>query len=666
MSLYNAIDRKAVDLGKLSVEMTTVAGSGHPSSALSLAHLVAVLLYKVMRWDPKDPWNPTSDRLVLSEGHAVPILYAALADLGATITDIGKAHDRGAGRPLTRDEVMRLREIDSPIDGHPNPQCGVPFFDAATGSLGQGLSVAAGLGSAARMDASTALSTGTERNIFCLIGDGESREGQIWEAMDFIADHALTNVIPIFNCNELAQSDWVSPQQSAETLAKKAEAFGFIARIVDGHDPEKLMRAFSELNVIKNGNRPFAVIARTIKGWGAAAEQGMGKHGTPVKKDKLKSIFAELDQTAKDLGVADMDASVVSSQLSVVKPKATDNGQRTTDNPIKLAEFKEGLAMSGLDKDFAANKPIAPRKAYGAALVALGAASDRVIALDADVKNSTYAEWFYKKYPQRFLECKIAEQNMVSVAAGVAAAGKIPFCSTFAKFFERAYDQIEMAIISGANIKLTGSHAGVTLAADGPSQMSLPDVAFFRSFTRVKDYAGRPAMTYFFPADAVSTYRCTELMANIDGACYQRTLRAETPHLYKPDETFEVGGFKVLREGKDLCFVSAGYMVHECIAVADELAKNGRKATVIDAYSLPLKTEDVLRIAARSGGTIVTVEDNYTGGLDAELAIAIANNGDEITLRNLYVTRLPKSGKEPDDVLQFVGLDRKRILDAVS
>ena len=655
MSLNNAIDRKAVDLGKLSVEMTTTAGSGHPSTALSLAHLVAVLLYKVMRWDPKDPWNPNSDRLVLSEGHAVPILYAALADLGATITDIGKSHDRSAGRPMTRDDVMRLREIDSPIDGHPNPQCGVPFFDAATGSLGQGLSVAAGLGSAARMDK-------VDRNIFCLIGDGESREGQIWEAMDFVADHALTNVIPIFNCNELAQSDWVSPQQSAETLAKKAEAFGFIARIVDGHDPEKLMRAFSELNVIKNGNRPFAVIARTIKGWGAAAEQGMGKHGTPVKKDKLKSIFAELDQTAKDLGVADFK---IDGELKVTPP-SNNKPQTGNTSPIKVAPFQEGLALSGLDKDYAAKKPIAPRKAYGAALVALGAASDRVVALDADVKNSTYAEWFYKKYPERFLECKIAEQNMVSVAAGVAAAGKIPFCSTFAKFFERAYDQIEMAIISGANVKLTGSHAGVTLAADGPSQMSLPDVAFFRTFTRVKDYAGRAAMTYFFPADAVSTYRCTELMANIDGACYQRTLRAETAHLYKPDETFEAGGFKVLREGKDVCFVSAGYMVHECLAVADELAKSGRKATVIDAYSLPLKADDVLRIAARSGGTIVTVEDNYTGGLDAELAIAIANNGDEITLRNLYVQRLPKSGKEPEDVLKFVGLDRKRILEAVS
>jgi transketolase len=656
MSLKNAIDKKAVDLGKLSVEMTTSAGSGHPSTALSLAHLVAVLMYKVMRWDPRDPWNPNSDRLVLSEGHAVPIIYAALADLGATITDIGKVHDRSAGRPMTREDALRLREIDSPIDGHPHPQVGVPFFDAATGSLGQGLSVAAGLGSAARMDK-------VDRNIFCLIGDGESREGQIWEAMDFVADHALTNVIPIFNCNELAQSDWVSPQQSAETLAKKAEAFGFIARIVDGHDPEKLLRTFSELNVIKNGNRPFAVIARTVKGWGADAEQGMGKHGTPVKKDKMKEIFAELDKTAKELGVENYQ---LDGELKVTPPPKPQ-AEIAERKPIKVASFQDGLAMVGLDKDFAAGKGIAPRKAYGAALVALGAADPRVIGLDADVKNSTYAEWFYKKYPDRFLECKIAEQNMVSVAVGAAAAGKIPFASTFAKFFERAYDQVEMGIISGANIKLTGSHAGVTLAADGPSQMSLPDVAFFRSFAHVTNYNGRPAVSYFFPSDAVSTYRCTELMANLDGACYQRTLRAETPLLYKPDDTdFTVGGFKVLREGKDLCFVSAGYMVHECLKVADELAKSGRRATVIDAYSMPLNTEEVLKVAARSGGMIVTVEDNYTGGLDAEMSIAIANADDDFTLKNLFVRKIPKSGREPDDVLTFLNLDRKAILEAVT
>lgn len=253
---------------------------------------------------------------------------------------------------------------------------------------------------------------------------------------------------------------------------------------------------------------------------------------------------------------------------------------------------------------------------------------------------------------------------MISVAAGAAAAGKIPFCSTFAKFVERAYDQVEMAINSGANFKITGSHAGVTLAADGPSQMSLPDVAFFRSFCHVKNYAGETAVRYFFPADAVSCFKITELMANVQGCCYQRTLRAETKALYKNDETFEVGGFKVLREGKDACFVSAGYMVHECLKAADELAKNGRKAAVIDAYSMPLKVEGVLEVAARSGGRIITVEDNYTGGLDAEIATAIAQRGDDITVKAMFAGRIPKSGREPDDVLGYLGLGVKGIVEA--
>src|SRR4051794_33980174 len=241
MSFEAAVNRKAIDIGKLSVEMTTAAGSGHPSTALSLAHLVTVLMYHQMRYDPKDPWNPTSDRLVLSEGHAVPIIYAAMADLGVTI---GKT--KSESRPMTREDAMSLRAIESPIDGHPNPGLGVHFFDAATGSLGQGLSVSAGLAAAARMDK-------IDKRIYCLIGDGEAREGQIWEAMDFIADHVLTNCVPIFNCNELAQSDWVSAQQSAEVIAKKADAYGFVARMIDGHDAGQIKKALNEIHVIKNG-----------------------------------------------------------------------------------------------------------------------------------------------------------------------------------------------------------------------------------------------------------------------------------------------------------------------------------------------------------------------------------------------------------------------------
>ena len=649
MSFESAVNRKAIDIGKLAVEMTTAAGSGHPSTSLSLTHLVTELMYHQMRWDPRDPWNPASDRLVLSEGHAVPIIYAALADLGAAI---GK--NKAESRPMTRQDAMDLRAIASPIDGHPNPQLGVHFFDAATGSLGQGLSVAAGLGAAAQMDK-------IDRNIYCIIGDGESREGQIWEAADFVVDHALTNVVPIFNCNDLAQSDYVSPQQSYQGLADKLHAFGFVVRVVDGHDPRDISNALNELHVIQNGQRPLAIVARTVKGWGASAEQGTGKHGTPVKKDKLNDVLSELDRTARDLGVADykMNGELKISAITAKAP-AREN------KPIKIKPFAEGLAAVGLDKELSAGKGVAPRKAYGAALVALGEADKRIVGLDADVKNSTHAEWFAKKFPAQYLECKIAEQNMISVAAGVSAAGKIPFCSTFAKFVTRAYDQVEMAIISGANLKVTGSHAGVTLAADGPSQMSLPDVAFFRSFCHTKNYNGQPACRYFFPSDAVSCYKITELMANVDGCCYQRTLRADTKILYKPEEQFEVGGFKVLREGKDACFVAAGYMIHECLRAADELAKSGRKVAVIDAYSLPLKTDGILEIAARSGGRIITVEDNYTGGLDAEIAVAIADSGASIKLKSLIVEQIPKSGREPDDVLNYLGLGSKQILASIS
>jgi transketolase len=648
MSFESAVNRKAIDISKLSIEMTTAAGSGHPSTALSLAHLVTVLMYHQMRWDPKDPWNGASDRLVLSEGHAVPIIYAAYADIGGYI---GKS--KAEGRPMTRADALSLRAIDSPIDGHPHPQVGFPFADAATGSLGQGLSVAAGLASAAGMD-------GLDRNIYVLIGDGESREGQVWEAADFVVDHGLTHVVPIFNCNELAQSDWVSPQQSFEGLAAKLAAYGFVVRVIDGHDPHEIREALGELPVIQNGHRPLAIVARTVKGWGAHSEQGTGKHGTPVKKDKLPQTLGELEQTARDLGVGEYK---VDGELKIADFKAA--APVRDHKPIKAAPFAEGLAKVGMDKDLAAGKPISTRRAYGAALVALGEADKRVVALDADVKNSTYAEWFAHKFPAQYVECKIAEQNMINAAAGLSAGGKIPFCSTFAKFVMRAYDQLEMAVISGANIKVTGSHAGVTLAADGPSQMSLPDVAFVRSFCHAKNFNGRPAMTYFFPSDAVSCYKVTELMANLDGCCYQRTLRADTKALYKPEETFEAGGYKVVREGKDVTLVSAGYMVHECLAAADELAKTGKKATVIDAYSLPLKDGGILEIAARGGGRIITVEDNYSGGLDVEIATQIAQGGAGIKLKSLFVQHIPKSGREPREVLDYLGLGVKAILAAV-
>ncbi len=657
MSFSDAVNAKAIEIGKLAVEMTTAAGSGHPSTALSLAHLVTVLMYHQMRYDPKRPNDPGSDRLVLSEGHAVPIVYAACADLGVEMgKKVGDTKEPNL-RSMTRDDAMQLRAIDSPVDGHPNPQVGFPFFDAATGSLGQGLSIAAGLGSAAKIDSA-------DRIAYCIIGDGESREGQIWEACDYIVDHALTNVVPIFNCNSLAQSDYVSPQQSSEVTAEKLAAHGFVVRIIDGHDPDAIKRTLDELPVVRNGQRPMAIVAETVKGWGMADEQGLGHHGKPVPEKELKKILGELDETADGLGV---EGYSFNGELKIPSPPKPANIKRGPGlGEIKAGDFMAAMEAAEYGENVKKGK-LAPRKAYGAALVALGKADERIVGLDCDVKNSTYAELFAKQFQTRFEECRIAEQNMVSVAAGMSSAGKIPFCSTFAKFFVRAYDQIEMAVIGGANLKMTGSHAGVTLASDGPSQMSLPDMAFFRSFAHVKNFNGRPAVTTFFPSDAVSCYRLTELMANLDGACYQRTIREDLATVYEPDDTdFKERGHRLVREGADLVFVSAGYMLHECLRVADELAKHGTKASVVDAYTLPLDCGPILEFADKHGGKIVTVEDNYTGGLDAELAVAIATTGSGVKLQNLYVKTLPKSGRTPEAVLDYLDLGAKQILAAVS
>ena len=642
MSFADAVQHKAVTIGKMAIEMTSSAGSGHPSTALSLAHLVTVLMYHEMRYDPKEPDNLRADRLVLSEGHAVPIIYAAMADIGV----VGKFN--GKMRPMTRDDAMTLRAIDSPVDGHPHPQLGMPFFDAATGSLGQGLSVAAGLGFAAKLDNSP-------RNVFVLIGDGESREGQIWEACDFIVDNGLTNVVPIFNCNALAQSDWVSPQQSSERLAEKLDAYGFAVRVIDGHDPVAIKQTFDELHVIQNGKRPLAIVAETVKGWGVETDQGMGHHGKPVSDPK--EAIAELEKTLQDLTAGDPP----SEELKLPGAPKGEDVEKGKVGGIKPVSYSEAMKAQG--KGDKIGGKFAPRQAYGVALVALGDASKRVIGADADVKNSTHAEDFYKKYPERFMENRISEQNMVSAAAGAASGGFVPFVSTFAKFFERAYDQIGMAIVGGSNLKLTGSHAGVTLASDGPSQMSLPDVAFFRSFCHVKNFNGRPAVSYFFPADAVATYACTTLMANLDGCCYQRTIREALPAIYKADDTdFEVGGVRVIREGKDFTFCSAGYMLHEVLKACDE---HKLDATVLDCYSMPMKTDVVLQHAERTNGKIVTVEDNYTGGIDAEIALAIAKAGKGYTLKNLYVRQIPKSGRTPDAVLDYLHLDSKAIAAAV-
>jgi transketolase len=640
--ISRALQAKAIELGKLAIKATTSAGSGHPTTALSLAHLTAVLMYRMMRWDPAEPNSPGSDRLVLSEGHAVPIIYAACADLGVTITP------DSAKRPMTMDDLMALRSIDSPIDGHPNPMLGFPFFDAATGSLGQGLSVAAGLAAAARIN-------GLDKTVYCIIGDGESREGQIWEAMDFIADHALTQVVAIMNCNTLGQSDFVAKGQHWQELQRKAEAFNWSAIVVDGHDPlaiEKTLQRRIELGA----GRPLCVIARTVKGWGVPSLAGMGHHGTPVTQHHLAAALADLDRKSKELGVADLSPTDIRTALQIPSPPKTSAIAKKV-SPVGVedavtADPKIAAALSEKGK-------MSPRRAFGLALKALGAADPSVVALDADVKNSTYALDFAKAYPDRYFEARIAEQNMISAAAGMASGGMIPFASTFGRFLERAFDQIEMAIVGGANLKLIGTHVGVTLASDGPSQMALADISFMRSFAHSVDSRGNPAITVLTPSDAVSAYALVLEMSRFPSACYLRVVRADLPFLYDADTEFPFGGHKVLREGSPsgprVVLVACGYMVHSCLKAAKDLATDGIDVAVVDAYSLPMDTAPVLALAG-SEGMILAVEDSHTGGIGSELAEAAAARTDAPHVQSLTVKKMPKSGRTPDDVLRYVHL----------
>jgi len=631
MSFADAVDYKARELCRHAVRMTAAAGSGHPSSATSLAHITVVLMYHKMRYDLANPWNPHSDRLVLSEGHAVPIIYAAYADLGGVV-----GIDPKNARKLTVDDLDGLREIDSLLDGHPNPAVGFPFFDAATGSLGQGISVACGLGLAARLD-------GSDRTIYVLCGDGESREGQIWEALDFIADCGLTNVRVIFNCNGMGQSDYVSGQQSPETLARKVEAYGLHAVTVDGHDAEAVSKA---LSLDPPEGKPVVVIARTIKGWGVPELQVVGYHGKPLSGD-------EAEKALESLALPDSPPDM---QLCPAMPKGEiDEPDR---RPIAMPDPDFAALAADQKKlaDSAAKGKLATRHAYGLTLRALGQASERVVALDGDVSNSTFSRFFAEKFPDRYFEGRIAEQNMCSAAAGLAAAGKIAFANSFAKFLVRAYDQIEMAAYTCANLKIVGSHSGVSLGADGPSQMGVVDAAFFGSLASVTTPKGQPGAVVLNPCDAVSTYKLAVAMANHDGLVYMRTLRPATPIVYEPAEPFDLMGQKVLAEGGDLAIVAWGYMVHEAQKAAETLAADGIACRIVDAYSLPLGEDFLEASGVADGLPLLVVEDNYAGGLSSAVAVAAGRSG-RIRLDVMGPERMPKSGKSADDVLAYVGLD---------
>lgn len=642
MTALAGVHLKAAELGKYAVHMVTRAGSGHSSSALSILHIVIELMYNRMRWEPGDPRHAAADRLVLSEGHAVPIVYAAYADLKGVVGP-------EPGTPLPISELNSLRARDSVLDGHPNPAEGVPFFDAATGSLGQGLSAAAGLALAARHDK-------TARRVYCIIGDGESREGQIWEALDFIVDHKLTNVCAIFNSNDEGQAGHVSSQQSTEHLARKLIAFGWEAVTIDGHDPAAIAGA---LDQFEKATRPFAIVAKTVKGWGVDAFRQGNWHGKPLPADQLEAADASLDRVAKERG-----ASGGTPMPATVKhaPSGPRRIERPNPTSVSWPSMNEALSAAGLDSALKSRK-LATRRVYGIALKVAGDVLPQVCAVDGDVSNSTFSEIFGKAHPDRFFECKIAEQNMVTVAVGLAAAGYIPFANTFAKFFARAYDQIEMANITRANIKLVGSHSGITLAADGPSQMGLVDVAYFRAFGTVRgDDRKSPLCWSLQPADAYAAYAMTRAMVETHGMCYMRTHRPDVPFLYDEKTKFELGGLNVVRGGDDLALVASGYMVHEALTAAELLAKQNIRAAVIDAYCLPVDEASLVSAIQRAGGVAVTCEDNYGGGLSSVVAEAAARSGD-IRVDSVHCSRIPKSCRTPDEILDYCGVSAPQIAD---
>src|SRR5947207_9198092 len=608
-ALKNVATRLRID----SIRSTSEAASGHPTSCCSMADLTAALFFAEMRFDPKDPHNPDADRFVLSKGHAAPILYAAWAEAGA--------FDRG--------ELLKLRRLDSNLEGHPTPR--LPFVDVATGSLGQGICAAIGIALNARR-------IGSSYRTYVLLGDGESAEGSVWEAADAAATAGLDNLCGMTDVNALGQSRPTMWTHDMAQFENRWRAFGWHAVVVDGHDVAAILDAFDSAR--RTSGRPTMILARTIKGKGVSFVEGRdGWHGKPFKKgEEMDRAIAELEK--QFVPVPDRVPSLASQ---IEKPKAIAR-EEVAPGPPAPPSYKIG-------------DPVATREAFGAALVKLGEVDSRIVALDADVKNSTFSAKFEKKFPDRFFEAFIAEQVMVGAAMGLAARGAIPFAATFACFLTRAADFARMAAIGSNNIKLVGSHAGVSIGEDGPSQMALEDLAIFRA---------EPNCTVLYPSDAVSTERLLALMAHRPGPAYMRTSRPKTPVLYGNDETFAIGGLKILRESGDdvATVIGAGVTVFEALNAHEELASSGTRGRVIDLYSVaPIDREALVAAGRATGGHLITVEDHYAaGGVGDAVAAAVAVAG--MVVHRLAVREIPRSGT-PEELLDRFGISARHIVSAV-
>ena len=602
MDKKKALEKIAQRLRIHSFKMTTKAGSGHPTTCSSMAELAACLFFDEMQYNIHDPFDWSNDEFVLSKGHAAPILWAAYAEAGI----------------ISQKSLMNLRKITSTLEGHPTPR--MKWVKAATGSLGQGLSVGVGLALAMKLGK-------CPRRTYVMMGDGECAEGAVWEAANQASLAGLDNLCAILDVNRLGQSDPTMHGHDLDAYERKFRAFGWNTIKIDGHNISQILSAFKKA---RQSKKPTAIIAKTIKGKDVSfLEDKNGWHGKPLKQEDLQRALAELGPMPE-----------IEAKRYVKKP-----------NKLKKPGIKRGFQF----QKNTYTKDTATRRAYGNALVNLGKVNQSVVSIDGDVKNSTYADSFFADFPKRSFDVYIAEQNMVGIGIGMAARGYLPFLATFAAFLCRAHDQIRMAGYSFSSIKLVGSHVGVSIGADGPSQMGLEDLALFRPI---------PGCAVLYPSDAYSTEGCVESMARHKGMAYLRTTRPATPILYKKDENFPVGGSRVLkRSQKDkAAVIAAGITVHEALKAYEDLKKDNVFVRVIDAYSVQPLDSKIARDVEKAGKKAVVVEDHFrSGGLGDAVASLL---GGKAELTHLAVDDLPRSG-EPQELLEKYGISAEHIKQAV-
>jgi len=585
-----------------SIRSSSAAGSGHPTSSMSAADLMAVLLSNYLHYDFDAPEDPRNDHLILSKGHASPLLYAAYKAAGA----------------ITDDEMLTFRKVGSRIEGHPTPV--LPWVDVATGSLGQGLPIAVGVALAGlRLDR-------LAFRVWCLCGDSEMAEGSIWEAFEAASFHSLDNLTAIVDVNRLGQTGETMYAWDLDLYARRARAFGWHAIEIDGHDLAAIDGAYRE--AVATADRPTVILARTEKGHGVAAVADKnGFHGKPL---------ADPEAAIAELG------GLRNLRVDVAKPSGPADPHRfPASGELHLPEYQVGSKE-------------ATRKAYGDALVALGAARGDVVALDGEVGNSTYSEEFAAAYPERFIQCYIAEQQMVAIAVGLQVRGWRPYAATFAAFLSRAYDFVRMAAVSRADIVLTGSHAGVSIGEDGPSQMALEDIASLRAVY---------GSTVLYPSEANQTAALLAKVLHRSGIVFIRTTREKVPVLYPSSEPFDIGGSRVVRQSHadQVTLVGAGITLHESIAAADLLKADGIAARVIDCYSIKPIDAEALRSAAAETGALITVEDHWPeGGLGDAVLEVFAADAARPPIVKLAVSQMPGSAT-PAEQLALAGIDATSI-----